>query len=142
MKHEERWQVAVELSEQMARTYPEELLLGGVYGSTARGSDTEWSDLEMLFVVEDRCEAKGKHVLFRGITLGYRVYRRSELESILRHPSLKWPFHMGALSVLKVLYGDVKLIDEWLALGQAAPNKEFRSVLLELLPGLVNESYG
>ena len=142
MKHEERWQIAVQLVERIAQVYPGQLLLGGVYGSTSRGTDTEWSDLELLIVVEDGCQAQGRHLLLRGTVVGYRVYRRSELEEIVRTPSLKWPFHMGVLSVLKPLYGDPALIKEWLALGQSAPDEKFRAALVEALPDLVYESYG
>lgn len=48
MRHEERWRLAEDLCARMARTYPDDLIIGGVYGSTARGRDTDWSDLCMI----------------------------------------------------------------------------------------------
>jgi len=46
-------QLAQDLCARMVATHPGDVTLGGVYGSTARGTDTRWSDLEMLFVVHD-----------------------------------------------------------------------------------------
>jgi predicted nucleotidyltransferase len=73
----------------MARTYPDDLLIGGAYGSTARGTDTEWSDLELLFVVRAGSRAQGHHFIYRGIAVGYRVIEETALEEILTNPSLK-----------------------------------------------------
>jgi hypothetical protein len=142
MKHEERFNLALSLCGRMAQTYGDDLLLGGVYGSTARGTDTEWSDLEMIFVVADSREAGDRHFLYRDIAVGYRIYRRHELEEIVRVPTTRWPFHMGVLDVLRVLFGDPSLVDGWLRLGKSIPRHAFRSELERSLPGLVWESYG
>jgi hypothetical protein len=142
VKQIERWALVEGLAGRMYEAYGDRLLLAGVYGSTARGTDTPWSDVEMLFVVEDGCEAQGTHLLFRDIVLGYRVYRRGELEEILRVPSRKWPFHMGVLSVLKVLQGDEMQVRNWLRIGQSVPDAEFRRALRESLPDMVHEAYG
>jgi len=48
MKHEERVQTAHKLTQIMIEKYDDDILLGGIYGSTARGTDTEYSDLEMF----------------------------------------------------------------------------------------------
>ena len=138
----DRYQLAQDLCRHMAEHYPQELLVGGVYGSTARGTDTSWSDLELWFVVQDGCPARGQHLIFQGTAAGYRVYERSALEAILTHPSERWPFHMGVLSVIQVLQGDPALIDTWLAMGQDVPEDRFHMALEELAPGLVTESYG
>ena len=49
---------------------------------------------------------------------------------------------MGALSGLKVLYGDPEQVRAWLQLGQSVPAERFREALEASLPGLVVESYG
>lgn len=89
MRHEERWRLAEDLCTRMARTYPDDLIIGGVYGSTARGTDTEWSDLELQFVVRTGSRARGRHTTLRGIAVGYRVTEEGALEEILTAPSLK-----------------------------------------------------
>jgi kanamycin nucleotidyltransferase len=146
MDHEERIGFAQTLCDRFANTYKEAMIIGGVYGSTAKGSDRKWSDLEMLFIVTDECDARGQHFLYRGIAVSYYVLKHSKLEGILRHPCLQgdmgWPFWMGVLSVLKVLYGDRSRIDTWLDMGRSVPDMEFNRALRKELPGLVTESYG
>jgi kanamycin nucleotidyltransferase len=138
----QRLELAKAICSQMLHTYEEQVIIGGVYGSTATDSNTPWSDLEMWFVVRDDCEAKGKHFLFRDIPVGYRVYKRNELEHIITHPSVRWPFHMGVLSVLKLLFGDPDILSSWLEMGWSVPKSTFYIALEEMLPGLVFESYG
>jgi kanamycin nucleotidyltransferase len=147
MTHEERMQLAHDLCERMTHKYSDDLILGGVYGSTARGTDTAWSDLEMTFVVRDGNGARNKHFLYRGIAVGYRAIEQKKLEQLLSNPSIetegyRWPFWMGMLSVLKVLHGDPKQIGTWLQLGQSVPREKFRTALQDSLPGFVVESYG
>jgi kanamycin nucleotidyltransferase len=138
----DRLQLAQELCAQMAAAHPGDIILAGAYGSTARGTDTPWSDLEMTFVVRDGSGLEGKHLLYRGIAVGYAVYEQSKLEESLANPGLEWPFLMGMLNVLKVLHGDPAQLEGWLQLGQATPPERFKATLESHLPGLVIESYG
>jgi hypothetical protein len=140
MLHTERYQLALDLAAKMAATYP--VILGGVYGSTARGEDTPFSDLEMWFVVEDKCEAQGQHLIYRDIVVGYRVYRESDLVRILTNPDGRWPFHVGVLDQLEVLYGDPAQGREWMDRATAVPVEVFYAYLAAHLPGLVIESHG
>ena len=140
-------QLAQYLCARMVAQYPNEIIVGGVYGSTARGTDTYWSDLEMIFVVRGGSKIEGKHFIYRDIAVGYRAIERGKLERLLSNPSienegLRWPFWMGVLSVLKVLYGDPAQVRAWLQLGESVPPKRFREVLEASLPDLVVESYG
>ena len=142
MNHAERMHLAQGICARVVAGHPGEVVLGGVYGSTARGTDTPWSDLEMLFVVRDGSAVQSKELVYCGIAVGYQVIARPELERRLTHPSREWPFWMGVLSVLKVLSGDPEQVQAWLRLGNAVPAVRFREVLEASLPGLVVESYG
>ncbi len=142
MNHDERWKVAEELCVRMVTAFPDEMLLGGVYGSTARGEDTPHSDLEMFFVARDGCRATGRHVVLRGTALGYRGVEQGKLEALLRHPDRTWPFHMGVLSTLRPLHGAPSLIRTWLDLGRSVLPERFRAALETALPELVVESHG
>jgi kanamycin nucleotidyltransferase len=142
MKHAERMQLARDLCDRMVFRYPGDVVISGVYGSTANGTDTPWSDLELLFVVRDGSKIKEKHFIYRGIAVGYSVFERQKLRNLLANPSPDWPFLMGVLSVLKVLYGDLEQVQAWLRLGQSVSAKKFREALEACLPELVVESYG
>ena len=140
MEHNERYQLALDLCARMVAKYP--VIIGGVYGSTARGTDTPTSDLEMWYVVEDGCEAQGQHLIFQDTAVGYRVYQERELIEILTNPDGRWPFHLGALEVLEVLHGDPARVREWIDRATATPIGLFHDRLAAHLPGLVIESYG
>ena len=135
-------QLARNLCTRMVARHPGAIILGGVYGSTAWGTDTQWSDLEMLFVVRNGSRVEGKEFLYRGTAIGYQVIERGKLEELLTNPSLKWPFWMGVLSVLRVLHGDPEQVRAWMQLGQSVPTERFREALKASLPSLVVESYG
>jgi len=146
MDHLERMRIAEGLCDRLTGKYADGILMGGVYGSVARGIDTKWSDLDMLFVTDDRCEAQGQHLIYRGTAAGYMVIKRGELEGLLANPSLEsvcgWPFYMGVLSMIKVLCGDASLVETWLDIGRSVPEVKFRENLEKHLPELILESYG
>ena len=146
MDHKERMQLAQGLCDRVVEKYQDGIILGGLYGSTARGLDTRWSDLEMLFITRDGCTAQGQQFIYRGIAAGFMVMERGKLEELLSNPSLEgfcgWPFYMGVLSVMKVLYGDQSQVETWLKMGSTVPEAKFREALVRHLPGLVTESYG
>ena len=136
----ERFQLAQDFCTRMAAAYP--LVVGGVYGSTARRTDTPHSDLEMWFVVESGCKAGDKHFLYRDTAVGYRVYEEHALIDILTNPDGRWPFHMGVLDQLKVLSGDPSRVGDWMERGKSVPAASFRARLESVLPELVFESHG
>jgi hypothetical protein len=142
LNHNERKQLAQDLSSRIVAKYPGQIILAGLYGSTATSSDTPWSDLEMWFFVEDGCLAKSQHLIFRDTAVGYWVYQLREIEELVLQPSIKWPFHMGVLEALEVLYGDSNLPHKLIEAGKAIPAERFRVALESAMPGLVVESYG
>jgi hypothetical protein len=146
MDHQERIQLAQELCDRFVGEYAPDVIVGGVYGSTAQGLDIQWSDLEMLFITRDGCKAQGQHLLCRGMPVTYSVIARSDFEQSLTNPSLdgvcNWPFWMGVLSVLKVVHGEQSQVEAWLQMGRAVPYERFKRALEKQLPGLILESYG
>jgi kanamycin nucleotidyltransferase len=138
----DRRQLAQALCDRLVSRYGDQVLVGGLYGSTARGTDTPWSDLEMLFVVADGSAVQGRHFLYQGTAAGYRVYRLGELEQLVSHPGPKWPFHMGMLDTLQVIHGDPARVQRWLTRGSSLPRERFLAALETHLPGLVVEAHG
>jgi hypothetical protein len=139
-------QLAEALGERFVDKYGPDVIVGGIYGSTARGLDIETSDLEILFIVRDGCKAEGRPLVYRGMPVFYSVLKRGDFERSLANPSLDgvftWPFWMGVLSVLEVKYGEQSQVDAWLEIGKAVPDEKFRKALEKELPGLILESYG
>lgn len=142
MDHDTRAALALSLAMRLAETYPGEILVVGVYGSTARGTDTPWSDVDMYAVVRDGCAARSRGFIVDGIAVGIDVQHQTELETLLREPALAWPFRMGVLHVLRVLAGDPGLVEVWMAMGHAVPRERFRRAVSEAMGEQVLESYG
>jgi len=142
MDHATRFRLAEDLCARMVAAHPGEVILGGVYGSTASGTDTPRSDLEMIFVLDRGSRIQRRELLCAGIAAGWFTIGQRKLESLLTRPSPEWPFWMGMLSALQPLHGDPARLAAWLEMGQAVPERRFRRALEEALPGLVVESYG
>jgi len=142
LTREERNHLAEEICARFVAQYPAQVLVGGVFGSTARGTDTLWSDLDMLFVVEDGCPAESRKIIYQTIAVGYQVFQRGALETLLTTPSRKWPYYMGVLDSLSLRHGDLAHIHRWLDMGQAVPIEKFHRYLEKELPGMIVEAFG
>lgn len=142
LTHDERFALARTFCARMMQRYMEQIIVGGVYGSTASGMDTRWSDLELLFVVADGSGIATRPLLYRGVAVGLHAIEQATLEELLREPSAAWPYWMGVLSALRVLHGEAWRVAAWLRMGQSVSRERFRLGLANALPALVFESYG
>lgn len=140
LTREERLELARSLCERLGERYPDSVLVAGVYGSTARGTDTPWSDLELLVVAEDG-GLESRQLVYRGTAAALVVVRRDKLERALAEP-FAWEYWMGVLSTVRVFHGDAALVGRWLELGLAMPAAATREALERALPWLVGEAYG
>jgi hypothetical protein len=121
LTYDERVSLARTFAERTARQVGERFVLAGLVGSTARGLDIPWSDLDMVFFLRGSQSTKGRHFLLRGVAVGYCVEEVEPLEEILTHPQERWPFLMGLLTSLQVLRGDPARRERWLEMGRACP---------------------
>lgn len=137
-----RAQLAREIAEHMVARHGDAILLGGVFGSAARGDDTPFSDLDMLFVTRDGAGIAGRSLLFKHVVISLRVVAADELEAQLRGPGADWPFWMGVLEAVRPLVGDPAHIERWRAMGLELDGPTFLARAACHLPGLVLESYG
>jgi hypothetical protein len=142
MDHAERNKLARALTARLVAEHGDAILLGGVFGSAARGDDTEWSDLDLLYVLREGTALRGRTFLFQGAPVVLNVLTQAELEASLRAPNPSWPFWMGVLDVLRPLAGDVGHLRRWMELGQSLDDTAFRVAVEPHMPGLVLESYG
>ncbi|HUT98463.1 MAG TPA: hypothetical protein VM054_05225 [bacterium] len=142
LDQDNRYYLALRLAQSLSERLGEDLLLCGLYGSTMRGTDTPWSDLELFCVVDDLCPLETVIFRYHGIHVVVTVKRLEVLERLLTEPSSEWPVVMGILSVLEPLAGDGDWVPKWLELGESVPPESFRDYLVKKLPELVFESYG
>lgn len=142
MDHAERIKLAHAISARLADKHGDAILAGGVFGSAARGDDTEWSDLDLLYVVRAGTPLHSRCFIFQGAPVVLNAIAEPELEANLRAPGPRWPYWMGVLDVLQVQVGDAARPRRWMELGQSLDDTSFRIAVEGHLPGLVFESYG
>ena len=142
MDHVERISLAKNVSDKFFENHGKDVILSGIYGSTARGEDVEWSDLDILFIVNNDNKIEEKSFLYKGTVVGLRILKMEDLETVLTTPTVDWPFWMGTLQILKIIRGDREMVKGLIKKGLSVPSENFRALLEKILPSLVFESYG
>jgi kanamycin nucleotidyltransferase len=134
MNHEERINLAEEITELFLKKQGEDVLLGGIYGSTAKGTDTEYSDLEMFFIVRDESNSKTFNFAFKGTPVYVEVTKISEVERDITEVDIDWPLKMGRLFNLKVTCGDKTILKKFRKLMNEVSNDIFYKFIAKYTP--------
>jgi len=125
MEHGERVQLANKLTEMMIDKYGQEILLGGIYGSTAKNTDTEYSDLEMFFVVKNGSKARSFNFAYKGIPVGVFVEKVADIERHIKEVDIEWPLRMGGLFNMKITCGDKANLERFRKMLESVPQEKF-----------------
>ncbi|UCH32595.1 MAG: hypothetical protein JSV05_04250, partial [Candidatus Bathyarchaeota archaeon] len=134
MNHEERVSLARKITGLFLKKYGEDILLGGIYGSTAKGTDTEYSDLEMFFIVRNASTAKTVEFAFKGTPVHVEVRKVSKVERDITEVELDWPLEMGRLFNLKTTCGDKSILKKFQKLLDEVPNAIFYEFIATYTP--------
>jgi hypothetical protein len=142
ISQDERMRLAESICARMVSKYPDDVIVGGIYGSTAMGMSTPWSDLELLCVVKAGSRIQKNKFIYRHIAVSVSVIEQGDLEQTLTSSPLKWRYYMNVLSHLKILHGQPKQLDAWLELGQLMPAEKLREWVEANVGVLLTETYG
>jgi hypothetical protein len=134
MNHEDRIQIAKRLTSMMIEKYGGDILLGSIFGSTARNTDTEHSDLEMLFIVKNESKAKSLEFAYKGMPVVVVVKKVAKVEKDIKEIKLNWPLKMGTLFNLKVTCGDKAILESFRKLLESVPQKKFDEFIAKTAP--------
>lgn len=134
MNHEQRIQLANRITEIFLKKYGNEVLLGGICGSTARGTDTEYSDLEMFFIVKNESKAKSFSFAYESMPTSVEVQKMAEVERDINKIELEWPLKMGRLFNLKIIYGDQAVLNKFREILERIPEGKFNEFLAKQTP--------
>ena len=129
MDHEERIHVANRLTNMMIEKYGSDILLGGIFGSTARNTDTEYSDLEMLFIVRNESKAKRFEFAYKSMPVIVLVKKAADIERDIKEIELDWPLKMGTLFNLKITCGDKAILESFRKLLESVPQEKFNGLI-------------
>ena len=132
--HEQRVETAEKLASLLLAKYGDEILLGGIYGSVAKETDTDYSDLEMFFIVKDESSAKTFNFAFRSIPVHVEVKKLSIVEKDIVKVNIEWPYKMGMLFNLKVTCGDKAILKRFRKLLEGIPNERFNEYIARYTP--------
>ncbi len=134
MNHEERIRVANRLTSMMIEKYGDDILLGGIFGSTARNTDTEYSDLEMLFIVRNGSKAENFDFAYKGMPVIVLVKKVADVEKDIKEIGLHWPLKMGTLFNLKVTCGNKNILKRFRKQLEKVPQKKFNEFIARKAP--------
>lgn len=114
--------------------YGSDILLGGIFGSTARKADTEHSDLEILFVVRNESKAKSFDFAYKGMPVLVFVKKVADVEKEIREIKLDWPLKMGTLFNLRITCGDQILLERFRRQLERVPQEKFDEFIAKKAP--------
>jgi len=134
LNHRERVNLAHKLSELLLKKYRDEILLGGIYGSTAKGTDTEYSDLEMFFIVKNQCKAKDFSFAYERMPVNVCIQKLADVENDISEIELDWPLKMGRLFNLKITCGDASILKRFRRLLEKVPAEKFNESIAKQTP--------
>jgi len=140
MNHRERYELALKISRDVSEEMGSNLVSFCLYGSTCRGTDTRWSDLEMFAITIE--ETPQKSLLIGTVPAIVYTMTDSKLRELLEKPGTQWPLYTGLMKGLVVLSGDMEAPSRYYSLALNVSRERLKEALKENLPGLVFESYG
>lgn len=108
MEHGDRIKVVRGIHIRTQNKYKNQILFGGVYGSTALGRDTEFSDIEMMYVMKGDQPSETKTFLYRGLPIEINLISLEEVNQQIETLTILTPVHTGNLRNLQLLIGELK----------------------------------
>jgi kanamycin nucleotidyltransferase len=91
VSHEERLDVARQISTLILEKYGESVLAVFVIGSVAKKLERPYSDLEMICVVRDGVEVLSKKYVYKGLVIDFDYPQESSFLKEARETRLEWP---------------------------------------------------
>lgn len=134
MNHEKRIHLADGLTSLIIEKYGSEILLGGIFGSTARNTDTEYSDLEMLFIVRNESEARTLKFAYKSMPIIVLVRKICDVEKDIEEIELDWPLKMGTLFNMKITCGDRDILQRFRKQLERVPQERFNEFIARKTP--------
>jgi len=138
--HNERYSLAMRLAEDFWKEHGDRCICCCLYGSTSRGEDTRWSDIELFAITREKVSPS--FLLVDTVPSSINTMTESHLLDILLNPGERWPFYAGLVKGLEVLFGDTSVPERYYAAAIEVPYESFRKALKESISELVFESWG
>lgn len=121
MDHDGKVRIAEEIARRVAARFADTILFGALYGSVARNEDTEFSDLELVFVTREEIRLPGmspdgyREFVYRNLQTQIEFRTKREALDLLTHIGPYWPVQVSKFLEPRVIWGDTHTAEETVA---------------------------
>lgn len=122
-------ELANRITQEILGKYGDEVVLGGICGSTARNEDVGDSDLEMLMIVKNELKTREVCFMYKGMPVSVIIQKISDVEKDIQKIEIDWPQKMGRLFTLKITCGNKNIISIFRELVESIPDEAFDEFL-------------
>ena len=127
---EDRLKFADGMVSQLKRRYGSDLLGVGIYGSTARGEDLPYSDIELLATLGADGISEYNEAILAGLKCGVKVVSKSKVVDEINEVDINWPTKVGKYLQVKVLHeGEAGLFDGFRQVYETVVAKDFGDLI-------------
>lgn len=136
MNHEQKVNLAEKILGRIEEKYGDMVHVGGIYGSVARGDDTELSDIDMIIIRKNDTEEIHNEFFFNGIPVSYRSLELREAEEKVVNPTFEWPWSVNSIINFQVFIGDKEIQEDLRKKANGVPGEKLRRAAAEQLPNV------
>jgi len=138
----QRLDVAREVAEALCDRYGDHIDLVALFGSTARGDDAAYSDIELLCVVSGQHHEFKRHLIWHGSKIEIELCRKRNAYLQAGIVTEWWPLTHEKFRSLRRIYGDRGLCARLRNLPTTAPIEACRAVAKRIIISRVYEGIG
>jgi len=111
--HREKLRLANSIKEALLKKWDDTEAVG-LFGSVARGDDTQWSDLDMMCIVNSMSGKDDLFFMYRKVPVWVEVWSKNYLVEKIRHsePGPEWPISVNKWFEVTPLYDPHNVFQE------------------------------
>lgn len=126
--HRERIELANKITKQIVRKYGNQILLVGIYGSTARNEDKPRSDLEMIVITRNK-SIPHQSFIYNDTAIYIWMETRKNATKAVKKLTVTWPVEVGKFLNPMVLYGSRNIVSEFNHVASTIPRESFLKIV-------------
>jgi kanamycin nucleotidyltransferase len=138
----ERLQVVDRIVEDLHRTYGNDLRAMALYGSLSRGTDGDYSDIELLCILTTPGTDFSREWVYGANKAEIDFYGEDVMRARAVQVDSRWSLRQGELINNRPIFGDLAFFDELRALVMSPPKASFDQVVVEMVIGECYEWMG
>ncbi len=102
--HEERLELAQEILVKLQSKYSKELLAVAIFGSISRGEDRDFSDVDMIAIVQGEKIADDYNAIVNGLKYAIDIFSQDVVLSKITSINIRWPLLVGKFVTALPIY--------------------------------------